>query len=256
MKTIRNYYNKYIVFAIIILLIGVSIVPCISSSYEKTTIIVDENKVNLNYGLVGYWSFDEGSGNIAHDYSGNNNDGTIFGASWTAGVSDGALYFDGNNDAVRVNDDPTLEGFSALTISAWARPYEEHGTGYNQGYVVGKYKDGYSIHSPHRIFAAEGNWVGVIADGSDNYRVRYYNFDVYDWYHLVLWWNGNTLRLYVNGDLADSVSAPITLYTNNEKLRFGERAPECWFHGKIDEIRIYNRDLTYSEIQNLYNPGG
>ncbi|MFQ6061937.1 MAG: hypothetical protein ACE5J9_02015 [Methanosarcinales archaeon] len=57
--------------------------------------------------MVAEWHFDEGSGNIVKDTSGNGNDGTIHGAIWTTGISGKALRFDGNNDYVEVqhNDD-------------------------------------------------------------------------------------------------------------------------------------------------------
>lgn len=55
-------------------------------------------------GLVAEWHFDEGSGNIVKDTSGNGNDGVIHGATWVDGKFGKALYFDGNGD---------------FTISAW-----------------------------------------------------------------------------------------------------------------------------------------
>ncbi len=51
-------------------------------------------------GLVAYYSFDEGSGNVLHDLSGNENDGTIYGAKWVDGKYGKALEFDGINDYV------------------------------------------------------------------------------------------------------------------------------------------------------------
>jgi hypothetical protein len=74
----------------------------------------------INDGLVGYWKFDEGSGNIAHDYSGNGNDGTIYGASWTEGISGYALDFDGVDDYVDVSDDECFDITLAVTLVAWA----------------------------------------------------------------------------------------------------------------------------------------
>lgn len=65
---------------------------------------------------VGYWKFDEGSGSIAHDSSGNGQDGTVYGAGWTEGISDKALQFDGVDDYVEVPDNPSLSGFSQLKL--------------------------------------------------------------------------------------------------------------------------------------------
>jgi len=111
----NELWTKGLVFGIILLFIGVSVVPSIGSIIEKSNSnsVIDDISINtihksesnenppipLDDGLVGYWSFNEGSGTIAHDYSGNGNDGTINGgATWVAGISGYALSFDGFND--------------------------------------------------------------------------------------------------------------------------------------------------------------
>lgn len=69
-------------------------------------------------GLVGYWNFDEGSGIIAHDISGNGNNGTITGAAWTVGkVGSGALQFDGNNNVVTVPSSNSLNTATPFSIT-------------------------------------------------------------------------------------------------------------------------------------------
>jgi len=55
--------------------------------------------------LVGYWSFDEGSGEMAKDGSGNGNDGSLEnGTEWTAGKFGDAVQFDGTDDYVDVGN--------------------------------------------------------------------------------------------------------------------------------------------------------
>jgi hypothetical protein len=63
--------------------------------------------------------FDEGSGTIAKDESGHGNDGTIYGATWTTGISGKALSFDGNGDYVSVSNAPHLNQNSEIMIEAW-----------------------------------------------------------------------------------------------------------------------------------------
>ena len=72
-------------------------------------------------GTVGYWHFDEGSGTIAYDSSGQGNNGTIYGATWTSGKVGGALEFDGKDDYVEVPDNPSLDTGSDedVTIEVW-----------------------------------------------------------------------------------------------------------------------------------------
>ncbi|MHC4423727.1 MAG: hypothetical protein ACYSWR_03540, partial [Planctomycetota bacterium] len=69
-------------------------------------------------GLISLWEFEEGDGTIAHDSVGNN-DGTIYGASWTTGVIGGALRFDGVDDYVNVGNDNSLKPPLPVTLSAW-----------------------------------------------------------------------------------------------------------------------------------------
>ena len=81
--------------------------------------------------MVAYWNFNEGSGNTAYDSAGAHN-GTIYGATWTAGVGRSigtALNFDGINDYLYVADSPdwniVLSGpSSSYTIGFWAKPDE------------------------------------------------------------------------------------------------------------------------------------
>jgi hypothetical protein len=74
-------------------------------------------------GLVAAYSFDEGSGTIAADTSGNANTGTISGATWsTVGNMGGALAFNGSSSTVRVPDSASLDLTSGMTLEAWVRP--------------------------------------------------------------------------------------------------------------------------------------
>jgi hypothetical protein len=68
---------------------------------------------------VAWWTFDEGQGTVAHDSSGNSNDGTISGAQWTVGRFGGGLFFDGHDSVVTVSDSPSLDISNGITITAW-----------------------------------------------------------------------------------------------------------------------------------------
>ena len=72
-------------------------------------------------GLVGYWNFNEGSGNIAYDSSGSGNEGTIHGATWVDnGSCEKALSFDGVEDYVETN--PATFQSNDITVEAWIYP--------------------------------------------------------------------------------------------------------------------------------------
>lgn len=106
---IYNFGSKAVVLAIIVLFVEAGVTLTINMSV----------KANSRDGLIAYWSFDEGSGDIAYDGSGHGNDGTIYGASWTSGVSGHALSFDGYDDFVDVGYLPQLQNTDELTVSCW-----------------------------------------------------------------------------------------------------------------------------------------
>ncbi len=71
-----------------------------------------------NADLVGYWKFDEGSGNTAYDLSNYTNDGTINGdPKWVAGKIGAALEFDGSDDYVDCGNDPSLNINDRITVA-------------------------------------------------------------------------------------------------------------------------------------------
>lgn len=73
--------------------------------------------------VLGYWSFDEGSGTIAHDNSIYGNHGEIYNVTWASGVVEGALHFNGTDDSyVEVPNKPELTPTKRLIIEAWIKP--------------------------------------------------------------------------------------------------------------------------------------
>ena len=88
-------------------------------SVESSRAFVDVNSTWSTDGLVGWWKFDETSGTVAHDSSGNGNDGSLNnGPSWITGKIRGALSFDGMNDYVLIPATSDLD-LAHLNISAW-----------------------------------------------------------------------------------------------------------------------------------------
>ena len=74
---------------------------------------------SLQNGLVGWWKFDEGSGTVAYDSSGNGNDGNLTnGPTWATGKIGGALSFDGVDDYVELDN---FELGGEMSFSVWVR---------------------------------------------------------------------------------------------------------------------------------------
>jgi len=212
----------------------------------------------MDYGLVGYWSFDEGSGNVAYDASGNGNHGTIYGAKWTSGAPcptgascGGGLSFDGVDDYVDCGNDPSLDLYEQVTVVFWMKEETYIPATWNN--VIGK------ASSP---FA---NW------DNGSYVIRLLNYDMtsnmwftdgsYSYFHYPLSWDGrwshfavvfysnNYHALYHNGVLVRKNNVNKTMRRNDYSLWIGGFR----FKNTIDEVRIYNRALSEEEIRYHYN---
>ena len=214
---------------------------------------------NIKDGLVGYWDFDEGEGDIAHDLSGNDNHGTILGASFVDGISGKALYFDGVNDYVLASADnlPTGE----RTVSLWF--YADIVT--NKPVILGYGGDG----SGTSWFMGCNFWGQPIVSMSchwDNNTIKYYypSEPIGEWLHFVVTTDVSGTKIYINGEekAANNIFVDNTIIANTD-LSFGVcvsstgQAPYAdgnigYFKGIIDSIRIYDRMLSESEIQYLY----
>lgn len=120
----KSKLRKGLVLGIIVLFIGASVVSS-NISYDITPSFNESSRNEITDGLIGYWSFDEGNGSIAYDYSGFGNNGTVYDAIWITGISDYALEFDGLDDYVDMGDPSSVLDFGVgeFTESYWIYPY-------------------------------------------------------------------------------------------------------------------------------------
>ncbi|MGA3192712.1 MAG: thermopsin family protease [Candidatus Bathyarchaeia archaeon] len=187
-------------------------------------------------GLVGYWKLDEGSGTTAYDSSGNNNNGIVIGASWTAGKVGSALSFDGVVDYVSCGTGSSLMPTAAITLEAWfnANDVSTYGTiastYYSEGYFLRINPNAGIEFAPGICYSPPG----IIQPGV--------------WYHVVGTFDGATAKLYVNGRLVGSQQSGYLAY-NGQSLSIGNNpGGTSWFNGIIDEVKIYNIALSDQQI--------
>jgi hypothetical protein len=198
-------------------------------------------------GPVAAYSFNAGSGNTVADSSGNNNNGTRSGATWTtAGKYGGALSFDGVNDRINISDSNSLDLTTAMTLEAWVRP--ETVSGWRT--VVLKERTG---HLNYALYGStsSGKPSGEITRSNGSREVTgTAALPLNTWTHLATTYDGANLRLFVNGNQVAIFATTGNILTSSGSLRIGGNA--VWgeyFGGLIDEVRIYNRALTAAEIQ-------
>jgi len=186
------------------------------------------------------------AGGIAHDTSGNGNDGTIYGAKWV----DGALSFDGVDDYVDCGNDESLNITDAITIEVWVKPAQ------NSTHVTVAAKEHFTNKKGWILIQLGGtDWYFRIYNGTTYKEVSVSNsVDLNTWQHIVATYDKQYMRLYKNGVQIGKRLCDWSIATTSEPLCVGYRSTVGqYFNGTIDEVRIYNRALNETEIQNNYN---
>jgi len=202
-----------------------------------------------NLGLVGYWAFDEGSGNIAGDSSGNGNAGTISNPIWTDGKHGKAFYgFSGSK--VDVGDKNAYDfGTGDFTISLWVR-----GMTGETGLIT---KDTWAGSGSPGIFLYVSSgyryWNGATA-----YTIG--SASATSWRHITMVRSGTgtgQLALYYDGVAVSGTFTDAQNYASTQPLTIGN-SPDgghAFMNGSIDDVRIYNRALTATQVAALYGSG-
>ncbi len=208
--------------------------------------------------LVGYWRFDEASGNAAADASGHANNGTLVASpNWVAGKDGGALQFDGVSQYVDIPGSASLDHLAVKTITAWvmlpANPT-------HRGIVFGRDASlgcgyGLSIQPNNSIlfrqcFAGDGDWqtaAGSVPVGS--------------WHHVAVVYDDGSLTstptFYLDhavasfttiqtpaGPMEDDSLMPVSIAGNGVDTTEG-------LTGVVDDVRLYDRELLANEISAL-----
>lgn len=200
--------------------------------------------------LVSHWKMD---GN-ANDATPHSNHGTVNGATSTTdryGRADSAYDFDGTDDDIRGASQPDVQTSPNLfTVSGYINPGNQYtrfitpqSTGIDQWI-------GYDATN-------ERLEVTVAESADTNLRQRYSttgSVPLNTWTHWAIVINGTTIKIYINGELDQEYNESISIAGWNNEWRIGQRGNGTyWLLGKLDDIRVYGRELSLSEIRNLYD---
>jgi hypothetical protein len=228
-------------------------------------------------GLIGHWPLDESAGTAAADATGNGNTGTLnsFPASpWlpAGGQIAGALQFDNNDSYVAVANESNFdfERTDPFSISTWI--YRDSNTAGDE--IISKYTTpgleyrGYGIW----LVAGETSLNFSLENSASNKILVETNSGAVSsgtWHHIAVTYDGSSntsgVEIYVDGvDQSLIVSANNLSSTtlNNSSVVIGGDSADlncCVFNGRIDDTRIYDRELSPAEVQQLYlatSPGG
>lgn len=217
-------------------------------------------------GLVGYWALDDGAGLSASDSSNNNNSGTLTnmdpGTDWVLGEIGGALDFDGVDDYVEIANNSSLNSMTNITITAWIKADTIQSDTYNT--IVRRDPTSGISRTLYNLDLSTGK-LRLTFIGSESSDVTFGTgtTDLRDgsWHHVAIVRDdsgSNNAYGYVDGseeievlDIAvgNFVSDPAQpTYIGQWSVDSINRR----FNGTIDDVRIYNRALTESEIGDLY----
>ena len=211
-----------------------------SPSGKTSVVVVGE--------LAGEWHFEEGIGTTTADTSGNNNRGTLINSPvWTTGKVGSGLQFDGQNTYVSVNDSNSLDVTTAISIEAWVKTAvitTDGGTVVRRVVDKGVYALGASNQAFFRI---NSGFISKLWSSSD----------VNIWHHLVGTYDSaggiGNMKLYQDGVLVASSTYTGTINTNTSILNIGRQSSTVGrFNGVIDEVRLYNRAISASEVLQHY----
>jgi len=200
--------------------------------------------------LVGWWMFDESSGNIAYDSSGYDNNGTVNGnPQWAPGKVGGALAFDGTGDYVNCGNSPVFQIQEQITMACWIKVEKftrDWSTIISKGdnsYRMGRPQGGNAIHlGIQGTVSSPYPWFDGRKAVADN-----------QWHHVAGVYDGTQGIIYIDGILDVAQAATGQLNASDFNLYIGEnsQATGRYWNGLIDDVRLYNRALSQTEIQQI-----
>ena len=233
--------------------------PVIIHTHDQNVYFMRQQPVGDPY-LVGYWKFEEDDGATAADSSAYGNHGTLIGEPLRVEglpLLGQALKLNGVNEHVRVADVPSLQMTGPFTIMAWINP-ETIPVNAQIASFINKWLNyilqtgaGGGLPGRLRVVAqnSEGTWHPLESDS-----VLVAN----RWQHAVGVWDGDSLRLYYNGQqVASRYLASFTPGPHSpQDLYIGSEKGSCqFFDGLIDEVKIYRRAFTSNEINEEFQSG-
>lgn len=200
---------------------------------------------------VGYWPFNQESGDTAPDQA-NGYDGTLVnGPTWSDGKSGNALQFDGTDDYVDTGAS-ILDVDTDFSVAAWVKLDDKDGF----QTVMSQNRDGTSAFflqysdADDRLAFSTAN-TRALANEPPKTGEWYHMVGVMENYH-------GQQKLYINGEQVASVRNCIGVPANGNtyigSANFGGNQVD-FLDGKIDQAHVYEKPLTADEVSKLYESG-
>ena len=224
---------------------------CVTSSGEKIVARLSANTNshvsgpnNFPSGAVGIWGLD---GDV-QDSSGNSNNGANHGISFVGGKVGQAGSFSGSNSYVTVSGSSSLKS-SVFTYSAWINPSAVTG---NNRTILGN-----GVYGSPRITIRPDGSLALLKTNVLEIGRSASSISANVWTHIAVTYDGSgNYAFYINGGLSGSGINLVPFDFTNSFFEMGRDSSISseYFSGKIDEVSVYNRALTQSEVQSIYDP--
>jgi hypothetical protein len=217
--------------------------------------------------LIGWWKLDDGSGTVAADSSSGGNNGTLVGfpadgSGWVDGKVGKALNFDGVTSEVSLGNIAAAVNIPAISFGGWVKVAPGLSGSFTLT-AVSKYRSGQGSWTEYysgtsrsfgcRIFSASGNGsaAGTTFPSASNPATDG------AWHHVMCTYDGSNIVVYTDG-VADKAVPFSGNVSNRPDLVCigseynGNTCANNYWHGSLDDIRIYNRALSATEVGELY----
>ena len=209
--------------------------------------------MSLQEGLVGHWTMDNIYLDIVKDSSANDNDGELINGATTSSesITGQSIDFDGNGQYMNVSADAGnlgVDGNKPKSVSLWAK--------------IRSWQEGEGLFSMGRTGESlEDFSLRVNGGDTNNFRGQFWSEDIdftFDadnrFAHFVVVHDGNEQRIYADTEIQGSQQETLDTSTNeNFRVGFWDNLDRETLDGLVDDVRIYNRDISEKEIKQLYN---
>jgi hypothetical protein len=222
-------------------------------TFAFTILISGNASADLGAGLVARWTFDNCTG---ADSVGRKHDGTLFGSSSACVISpanNNAFLFNGSDNYFKIATSSDFNISTKASYSAWVNPSKFTGSA-----IINKWVNG--LEDKAIWLGSNGKFSTYFWDCmnrtvlSSNTKIS-----LNKWSHVVATYDGSNVKLYLNGALNATVATDPScnvgdstgsLYLGDNPERRAEGSEP--FQGALDDVRVYNRALSATEVQQLY----
>ena len=224
-----------------------------STIYQATKGIVQDGLVlNLDAGVKESYS----GGTTWRDLSSYNNSASLINGPTLNKEKGGNLTLDGTNQYMRVTDNNSIEGMSALSLSLWFYANRAYGSGgTNFGALLIRKTNSYSFSFNNNNNFGTGAYIHNGTSWSSFMTGP--SVSASTWSNLVFTYDGSTCKFYKNGILTHSPTASVTgsIGTNSYNLSIGtvDGVNGYELEGAVSATQIYNRALTATEVAQNFN---